>query len=217
MQIINIKESEMSKIKYSVVIILTIMLSYSCSTMKTNVRTIVKIGSDLIGQNGMRTIITEPVDMEIGEASYKFYMTLNMSARSRKYYLGVGSTSKIQENDILLLKFGNNETVKLTASAVTVEKVNMPKDLTILGGKQIGLSINRKVDYYSALFDVDTKVLDEMKSHGIIKMRIEYKDTFFEQSWWSNELGKYITESRKVLDEQSKRPNKATTPIEDGF
>lgn len=207
----------MSKIKYSVVIILTIMLSYSCSTMKTNVRTIVKIGSDLIGQNGMRTIITEPVDMEIGEASYKFYMTLNMSARSRKYYLGVGSTSKIQENDILLLKFGNNETVKLTASAVTVEKVNMPKDLTILGGKQIGLSINRKVDYYSALFDVDTKVLDEMKSHGIIKMRIEYKDTFFEQSWWSNELGKYITESRKVLDEQSKRPNEATTPIEDGF
>lgn len=207
----------MSKIKYSVVIILTIMLSYSCSTMKTSVRTIVKIGSDLIGQNGMRTIITEPVDMEIGEASYKFYMTLNMSARSRKYYLGVGSTSKIQENDILLLKFGNNETVKLTASAVTVEKVNMPKDLTILGGKQIGLSINRKVDYYSALFDVDTKVLDEMKSHGIIKMRIEYKDTFFEQSWWSNELGKYITESRKVLDEQSKRPNEATTPIEDGF
>lgn len=207
----------MSKIKYSVVIILTIMLSYSCSTMKTNVRTIVKIGSDLIGQNGMRTIITEPVDMEIGEASYKFYMTLNMSARSRKYYLGVGSTSKIQENDILLLKFGNNETVKLTASAVTVEKVNMPKDLTILGGKQIGLSINRKVDYYSALFDVDAKVLDEMKSHGIIKMRIEYKDTFFEQSWWSNELGKYITESRKVLDEQSKRPNEATTPIEDGF
>lgn len=207
----------MSKIKYSVVIILTIMLSYSCSTMKTSVRTIVKIGSDLIGQNGMRTIITEPVDMEIGEASYKFYMTLNMSARSRKYYLGVGSTSKIQENDILLLKFGNNETVKLTASAVTVEKVNMPKDLTILGGKQIGLSINRKVDYYSALFDVDAKVLDEMKSHGIIKMRIEYKDTFFEQSWWSNELGKYITESRKVLDEQSKRPNEATTPIEDGF
>lgn len=207
----------MSKIKYSVVIILTIMLSYSCSTMKTNVKTNVKIGSDLIGQNGMRTIITEPVDMEIGEASYKFYMTLNMSARSRKYYLGVGSTSKIQENDILLLKFGNNETVKLTASAVTVEKVNMPKDLTILGGKQIGLSINRKVDYYSALFDVDAKVLDEMKSHGIIKMRIEYKDTFFEQSWWSNELGKYITESRKVLDEQSKRPNKATTPIEDGF
>ena len=217
MQIINIKESEMSKIKYSVVIILTIMLSYSCSTMKTNVRTIVKIGSDLIGQNGMRTIITEPVDMEIGEASYKFYMTLNMSARSKEYYLGVGSTWKIQENDILLLKLGNNETVKLTASAVTVEKVNMPKDLTILGGKQIGLSINRKVDYYSALFDVDAKVLDEIKSHGIIKMRIEYKDTFFEQSWWSNELGKYITESRKVLDEQSKRPNEATTPIEDGF
>ena len=207
----------MSKIKYSVVIILTIMLSYSCSTMKTNVRTIVKIGSDLIGQNGMRTIITEPVDMEIGEASYKFYMTLNMSARSRKYYLGVGSTSKIQENDILLLKLGNNETVKLTASAVTVEKVNMPKDLTILGGKQIGLSINRKVDYYSALFDVDAKVLDEMKSHGIIKMRIEYKDTFFEQSWWSNELGKYITESLTILDEQSKKPNTASTPIEDGF
>ena len=207
----------MSKIKISVVIILTILLSYSCSTMKNNVRTNVKISSDLIGQNGMRKIITEPVEMEIGEASYKFYMTLNLQVKSKEYYLGVGSTSEIQENDILLLKLGNNETVKLTASAVTVEKVNMPKDLTILGGKQIGLSINRKVDYYSALFDVDAKVLDGIKNHGIIKMRIEYKDTFFEQNWWKNELGKYITESRKTVDEQSKKLNTATTPIEDGF
>ena len=207
----------MSKIKISVVIILTIMLSYSCSTMKTNVRPRVKIASDLIVQNGMRKIITEPVEMEIGDASYKFYMTMNSSARSKKYYLGVGSTSKIQDKDILLLKLGNNETVKLSASAVTVEKVNMPKDITILGGKQIGLSVNRNVDYYSALFDIDTKVLDGIKNHGIIKMRIEYMDTFFEQNWWSNELGTYLTDSRKTVDEQSKKQNSATTPIEDGF
>ena len=207
----------MNRIKITVVIILTILLSYSCSTMKNNVRTNVKISSDLIGQNGIRRIITEPVDMEIGDASYKFNMILDLSVKSKKYYLGVASTSKMQENNVLLLKLGNNENVKLTASDVKVEKVNMPKDLTILGGKQIGLSINRKIDYYSSLFDVDTKVLEGIKNHGIIKMRIEYMDTFFEQNWWSNELGKYITESRKMLDEQSKKPNKATTPIEDGF
>ena len=207
----------MNRIKITVVIILTILLSYSCSTMKNNVRTNVKISSDLIGQNGIRRIITEPVDMQIGDASYKFNMILDLSVKSKKYYLGVASTSKMQENNVLLLKLGNNENVKLTASDVKVEKVNMPKDLTILGGKQIGLSINRNVDYYSSLFDVDTKVLEGIKNHGIIKMRIEYMDTFFEQNWWSNELGKYITESRKMLDEQSKKPNKATTPIEDGF
>ena len=207
----------MNRIKITVVIILTILLSYSCSTMKNNVRTNVKISSDLIGQNGIRRIITEPVDMQIGDASYKFNMILDLSVKSKKYYLGVASTSKMQENYVLLLKLGNNENVKLTASDVKVEKVNMPKDLTILGGKQIGLSINRKIDYYSSLFDVDTKVLEGIKNHGIIKMRIEYMDTFFEQNWWSNELGKYITESRKMLDEQSKKPNKATTPIEDGF
>ena len=207
----------MNKIKISVVIILTILLSFSCSSMKTNVKTNVKIGSDLIGRNGIRKIITEPVEMKIGDASYKFYMTLNSSIESKKYYLGVGSTWKMQKGGILLLKLGNNETVKLTASAVTVEKVDMPKDITILGGKQTGLSINKKVDYYSALYDVDANVLDGIKSHGIIKMRIEYKDTFFEQDWWSNELGKYITDSRKILDEQSKRPTTATSPIEDGF
>lgn len=207
----------MNKIKISVVIILTILLSFSCSTVKTNVKTNVKIGSDLIGQNGIRRIITEPVDLEIGEATYKFNMILDLSAKSKKYYLEVASTSKMQENNVLLLKLGNNENVKLTASEVKVEKVNMPKDLTILGGKQIGLSINRNVDYYSALFDVDAKVLDGIKNHGIIKMRIEYRDTFFEQNWWSNELGKYIAESRKMLDEQTKKPNNATTPIEDGF
>ena len=207
----------MNRIKITVVIILTILLSYSCSTMKNNVRTNVKISSDLIGQNGIRRIITEPVDMQIGDASYKFNMILDLSVKSKKYYLGIASTSKMQENNVLLLKLGNNENVKLTASDVKVEKVNMPKDLTILGGKQIGLSINRKIDYYSSLFDVDTKVLEGIKNHGIIKMRIEYMDTFFEQNWWSNELGKYITESRKMLDEQSKKPNKATTPIEDGF
>ncbi len=207
----------MSKIKISVVVILAMLLSYSCSTMQTNVKTTVKIESDLIHQNGVRKIVTEPVEMEIGDAIYDFSMELNSRARSRKYFLGVGSTWKIQKNDILLLKLTNNETVKLTASLVLVEKVNIPKDVTILGGKQTGLSINRKIDYYSALFDIDANVLDRIKEQGIIKMRIEYKDTFFEQNWWSNELGKYITESRKTIDEQSKRPNSATTPIEDGF
>ena len=207
----------MSKIKISIVVILTILLSYSCSTTKTSVRPSVKIDSDLIHQNGVRKIITEPIELEIGDASYEFYLTLNSHTRSKKYALGVGSTWKIQKNNILLLKLTNNETIKLTASSAAVEKVNMPKDITILGGKQTGLSINRKVDYYSALFDIDANVLDEIKKQGIIKMRIEYDDTFFEQNWCSNELGKYITESRKVLDEQSKKANKATTPIEDGF
>lgn len=207
----------MSKIKISIVVILTILLSYSCSTTKTSVRPSVKIDSDLIHQNGVRKIITEPIELEIGDASYEFNLTLNSHARSRKYALGVASTWKIQQNDILLLKLTNNETVKLTASAASSEKVNMPKDITILGGRQTGLSVNRKVDYYTALFDIDANVLDEIKKQGIIKMRIEYDDTFFEQNWWSNELGKYITESRKVLDEQSKKANKATTPIEDGF
>lgn len=207
----------MSKIKISIVVILTILLSYSCSTTKTSVRPSVKIDSDLIHQNGVRKIITEPIELEIGDASYEFNLTLNSHARSRKYALGVASTWKIQQNDILLLKLTNNETVKLTASAASSEKVNMPKDITILGGRQTGLSVNRKVDYYTALFDIDANVLDDIAKQGIIKMRIEYDDTFFEQNWWSNELGKYITESRKVLDEQSKKANKATTPIEDGF
>lgn len=104
-----------------------------------------RIESDLIGQDAIRRIITEPVEMEIGDASYKFYMILDLATRSKKYYLGVGSTSKMQENDLLLLKLGNNETIKLTASDATVEKVKKPKDITILGGKQIGLSINKKV------------------------------------------------------------------------
>ena len=207
----------MRKIKISIVVIVTILLSYSCSTTKSSVRPTVRIASDLIHQNGVRKIITEPIELEIGDASYEFNLTLNSHARSRKYALGVASTWKIQQNDILLLKLTNNETVKLTASAASSEKVNMPKDITILGGRQTGLSVNRKVDYYTALFDIDTNVLDDIAKQGIIKMRIEYDDTFFEQNWWSNELGKYITESRKVLDEQSKKANKATTPIEDGF
>ena len=206
----------MRKIKISIVVIVTILLSYSCSTTKSSVRPTVRIASDLIHQNGVRKIITEPIELEIGDASYEFNLTLNSHARSRKYALGVASTWKIQQNDILLLKLTNNETVKLTASAASSEKVNMPKDITILGGRQTGLSVNRKVDYYTALFDIDANVLDDIAKQGIIKMRIEYDDTFFEQNWWSNELGKYITESRKVLDEQSKKANKATTPIEDG-
>ena len=207
----------MRKIKISIVVIVTILLSYSCSTTKSSVRPTVRIASDLIHQNGVRKIITEPVELEIGDASYEFNLTLNSHARSRKYALGVASTWKIQQNDILLLKLTNNETVKLTASAASSEKVNMPKDITILGGRQTGLSVNRKVDYYTALFDIDANVLDDIAKQGIIKMRIEYDDTFFEQNWWSNELGKYITESRKTVDEQLKKPNKATTPIEDGF
>ena len=94
----------MSKIKISVVVILTMLMGYSCSSVKTNVRTPVKIKSDLIGQNGVRRIKTEPLEMKIGDAFYEFYMTLNSHPRLRKYFLGVGSTWELQKNDILLLK-----------------------------------------------------------------------------------------------------------------
>lgn len=79
----------MSKIKISIVVILTILLSYSCSTTKSSVRPTVKIDSDLIHQDGVRKIITEPIELEIGDAFYDFYLTLNSHARSRKYALGL--------------------------------------------------------------------------------------------------------------------------------
>ena len=199
----------MNKLQISSIILLMLFFTYSCSS--------VKISSDSKGAYGIRHISTKSVEMKIDDATYTFYLALFTPYDIKKYYLGVSSLWRIHENDLLLLKLGNGETVRLIANTASVGKVDWPKYVPIIGGSYTGISTTQKVDYYSTLFDIDIEVLNKIEHHGINKMRIEFFSTFYEQSWRTNKLGKYITKSRKKLDEQLKKPYKPEISIEEGF
>ena len=200
----------MNKLKISLIILLALFFTISCSS--------VKIGRDSSVPYDSRVIITESRELKIGDAKYNFYLSLFTIYGTQNYSLGVSSLYHIKENNLLLLKLGNGETARLTTSNVTVGEVDWPMYTPIIGGTSTyGISTTQKVDYYSSLFDIDVELLNKIEKHGIIKMRIEFFSTFHEQSWKNNKFGKYITQSRKKIDEQFKKPSKPKISIEKGF
>jgi hypothetical protein len=200
----------MNKLKISSIILLMLFFTCSCSS--------IKIGRDSNGPYGSRIISTKSTGIKVGDAKYNFYLALFTPYETKKYSLGVSSLYHIKENNLLLLKLGNGETIRLSANTVNAGEVDWPKYTPIIGGASTyGISTTQKVDYYSSLFDIDIAILDKIEFYGINKIRIEFFNTFHEQSWKSNKLGKYITKSRNKLDEQLNKPYKSQMSIEEGF
>jgi len=199
----------MNKSIFHSIITIVIFLNCGCSS--------IKIATD-IPVNGDRMIMSESQEMKIGDASYDFYLALLKVYNSKKYLLGVSSLWHIEDYNVLLLKLGNDETVKLIADNVEVNKIDWPKYIPIIGStSNYGISTTEKVDYYSSSFEIDVEILDKIEKYGIDKIRIAFFNEYFEQNRGSRKLGRYILKSRKKLDSEYEKPIKPTKSIEENF
>jgi len=179
---------ENKSFKVLLLIATVFLFTSGCST--------VKIDKDYKVKNSERFISTKPVEMKIGEALYEFNLNLFIIDEIKTYAISVASSRLLQKDNIMLIKLGNEEIVKLSANSVTS---------------------SQEINYYLAFFDIDSETLNRIDKYGINKIRIEYGNTFFEQNFLSNKLGKYISMSHRKIDEKINNLSKTTPSIEEGF
>lgn len=177
-----------------------------------------KISFDRIEKDGVRHIGTESLKVKIDDANYDFSLTVFSESNSNNYCLLVSSINKIEENCVLLLKLGNEETIKLIANNVHVGQIDYPKYNPVIGSSSIsGIMSTQKVDYYVSIYPLDTELLDKIESFGITKTRIAFYNNYYEKNWindWNNDkLGKFIKKSRLKLEEELN----SKKSIENGF
>jgi hypothetical protein len=186
-----------------------LLLLTSCSSSKG-------ISWDKTKDGNIRHIGSKPFETRIGDATYTFSLTVFSGQSSKNYCLIISSLWKIQNDAVVLFKLGNEEVIKLAADNANVSQVDWPTLLPIIGGPSpSGLLTTKRTDYYTSIFLLEKDILSKIEEHGIYKFRIEYGDSYKQQSWLIDRLGKYIKKSHGLIE--SRLDKKPVNSIEDGF
>jgi hypothetical protein len=177
-----------------------------------------KISFDKIENDGLRHIGTEGLDIKLEDATYKFSLTVFSSPSSKSYCLLISSIWNMEEGCVLMIKLKNEEVVKLVANNINIGKVDWPKYNPIIGNSTTsGIMSTEKVDYYVSLFSLENDLLKKINDQGILKMRIAFRNKFFEKNWRKDELGKYIKKCQIQIEERLQKPHASNISIEAGF
>jgi hypothetical protein len=178
-----------------------------------------KIAWDEMREGNIRSTSTEGIEMKIDNATYKFSMAAFSEYYSKKYYLIISSIWHMEDNCTLMIKLGNEENVKLIAHNVNSSIIDYPSYNPIIGGPSAsGILSTQKVDYYVSIYNLNNELLDKIEKHGIIKIRIgTYGNTYNEQNWKKDKLGKYLKKSHIKIEEQLQNPIETQKSIENGF
>lgn len=177
-----------------------------------------KIRWDRTKNENIRHIGASGLDMKIDNATYSFGLTVFSNSTTTIYYLQVSSLWKIEENCLVLLKLGNGETVKLVSENVNVGIIDWPSYSPIIGdSKPSGLISTQKTDYYSSIYLLQKDVLNKIELFGINKIRIQYFNSYKEQNWKKDKLGKHIRKSHELIESQLEITPSQRNSIEDDF
>lgn len=157
------------------------------------------------------------METKIDNATYSFNLTVFSGPTSKYYCLLISSLWRIENNGVVLLKLGNDNVIKLTCDNTNVGEIDWPTYSPIIGGaNSSGVMTTKRVDYYTSIYPLTREDLRELERHGVYKIRIQFADTYKEQSWKKDKLGKFIASSHETLELQLKKPNSPQS-IEQGF
>ena len=190
--------------------ILFLILS-SCSVPK-------QVSWDRVEEGNVRHIGSKSLETKIDNATYNFSLTVFSGAKSKYYCLLISSLWRIDNNNIVLLKIGNGEAIKLVSDNINKGEVDWPSYSPIIGGNSYsGVLTTKKADYYSSIYSLDDDVLRKIEQYGVYKIRIEFANTYKEQIWKNDKLGRYMKNAHELLESQLQRPNSSSKSIEQEF
>lgn len=177
-----------------------------------------KISWDNTKADNVRHIGSKAIETKIDNATYSFNLTVFAGQKTKYFCLLISSIWRIENNGIVLLKLGNDETIKLIADNVNVGQVDWPTYSPIIGAtKPSGLLSTQKTDYYTSIYLLPSDVLNKIETYGINKIRIQFGTTYKEQSWTRDRIGKYIKSSHELLEKQLLTTAKNSKSIEQDF
>jgi hypothetical protein len=139
--------------------------------------------------NGCRHIVASAKRYEIDWTRYEFRL---------KYYA--------KDMAAVLLRLGNGEVMLLPNDTVHLCDANS-SDMWLyptFGGFE-GRVV--KSQYYVSTYALSAEQLDKIIQQGITKLRITGGVSYRDRDWFYNELGKYLTRSKKLIDQQLRTIN----------
>ncbi len=197
------------KVKHIIYILIAILSS--CSVPN-------KVIFDRVEEGGVRHIGSRALEAKIDNATYSFSLAVFSGPKSRYYCLLISSLWRIEENNLVLLKIGNGEIIKLISDNINKGQVDWPSYSPIIGGNSYsGVLTTKKTDYYVSIYSLDHNVLKKIEEHGVYKIRIEFANSYKEQIWKSDKLGKYLEKAHKLLESQLQRLSNSGKSIEQDF
>lgn len=186
------------------------ILTVSCSASQ-------RIAWDKMKSDDVRHVGTKSIESKIENATYYFTLTVFSGKSENDFCLLISSTSKLEDKGIVLLKLGNNETIRLTADNTRVGEVDWPKYIPIIGGPPYGVVTTQKVNYYTSIFDLPVEDMSKIEQNGVYKIRIQYGDSYRERSWGLDKLGVFIKEAHKTLEKRLQKPGLSYKSIDKDF
>ncbi len=177
-----------------------------------------KVSWDRTKEGNVRHIGSKALETKIDNATYRFNLTVFSGQKSKYYCLLISSLWRIENNGIVLIKLGNDETVKLVSDNSNVGEVDWPTYSPIIGGTSTsGVMTTKKVDYYTSIYLLQEDVLSKIEQYGIRKIRIQFGNSYKEQNWKRDKLGKYIRNAHEILELQLQKPVATSKSIEQDF
>ena len=177
-----------------------------------------KISWDRSKEGNVRHIGSKALETKIDNATYSFNLTVFSRPTSKYYCLLISSLWTIENNSLVLIKLGNDETVKLVSDNANVGEIDWPTYLPIIGGTSTsGVMTTKKIDYYTSIYLLEDDILSKIEHYGIFKIRIQFGNKYKEQIWKRDKLGKFISKSHELLELQLQKPVATSKSIEQDF
>lgn len=172
-----------------------IIIITSCFTLYLSAQ---KVELDRYEKDGRRQIMTTTKTVSMNNHQYNFGIKAFQGITETDWLLLVTSYSTIADNTILLIKLGNDDIINLPVNNIKVSD-HQTNSYIINYGSISTVTPSITIHYYSSVFVLSQYDMDRIDQYGISKIRISAENSFREKTFSKNQLGKFLTKSRKLI------------------
>ena len=172
---------------------------------------------DQIDSDGRHQIMTSLKNFTIEDFNYSMTLTVYESTDSLDWRLTVSSFNSIPNDNVILLKLKNGQTISLAVDSLH-EEIYTTRSTTYSTGYVALTQPGITKTYWVSESRIKVKELDGIDAHGISKIRLGNNLKYIEQEWSNNPLGKYLTKCRKkIMESLRNSTHKKKGSVYDGF
>ena len=173
---------------------------------------------DQMESDGRHQIMTSLKNFTIEDFNYSMTLKVYESTDSLDWRLTVSSFNSIPNDNVILLKLKNGQTISLAVDSLH-EETYTTRSTTYSTGYVAHTQPGITKTYWVSESRIKVEELDGIEAHGISKIRLGNNLKYIEEEWSNNPLGKYLTKCRlKIMESLKSSANrKKKGSVYDGF
>lgn len=155
---------------------------------------------DQMEYDGRHQVMTSMKNFKINDFNYSMALKVYESTDSLDWRLTVSSFNSIPNDNVILLKLKNGQTISLAVDSLH-EETYTSSSTTYSTGYVAFTQPGITKTYWVSESRIKVEELDGIEAHGISKIRLGNNLKYIEEEWPNNPLGKYLTKCRNKIKE----------------